>query len=786
MSAWIQSIKGKVSDATPTVPVVFTTQKLPLPPTSTPSMSRWKSRLSCPAIEGIFLVDDESAHDFLTFRKVWLHMNPMRDEFHLHESKEVRPSERFHTRAVSRAQIEEIPESERELQDQCNKQMSQTKDLKTIQTWGHPSLSNLSNVSPKIQHATMNGAIRDLIDYRVPSRMQENYRIPLLYVRSTTNSICPIGWWNVPDLENKLSKKWNKLVIPAGDADDHWVKLIRLPSGGLEPSMLRELNSLTLIGLPHVLPPVRCQWTADPGIIEFWYIRMNKYSLKYLIPSWFNKVNKNEHDSLARMLTQQMVTGLRGLHGQGIVLQKVTPSHVLLQRREDEWDVEWCDFGNMISAGEEMLSGSVHDSMYSSWETSLHRSRDVESSSDVFSLGLVLFELYTGFMFMERAKGVLQVTDRLQVFAYLRTGKLSSSSDIHQWSPISMFKTLADEDDFLRVFVVSLLDEQNHSLHTSQEEWQRVLDMIIPMIRWNPRQRICLSDLLNEEDRTKHMIDRDLSHVTDWDKELHMCSHTLPLLWNQKEAPHENFRTLLLSQMVLISALWSELFRPVHMVTFFIAVQWIDRICYKPYFWNMMKTPSGRDLLAQAFLYVAAQFNQGVNFLTSPMLEHPYLEQKDVRLNEQERLIVLTIELYLIQGLNGCLLPASWMAWEDWNTPQDLLSAFLHVWDVQHWWKVLRTRKLTPLQSWYESISLQGHFLRTAKISSSTLPLVSSSDSPDFLRVSMTDLLTRTPGWTLLPFEENRTHIALWPSSIRDKAAFDAHYLSKWNQIRSE
>lgn len=157
--------------------------------------------------------------------------------------------------------------------------------------------------------------------------------------------------------------------------------------------------------------------------------------------------NRHKLDCTARLeLFVQVCNAIQHAHQKGIIHRDIKPSNVIVTRQDGEHVPKIIDFGIAKSVGGTAEAITAHDQFfgtpaYMSPEQVAMTGIDVDTRSDIFSLGVLLYELLTGATPVDRSaapEGTLS-----QIRKSLLTGETLRPSELLESRPAAELRELA-------------------------------------------------------------------------------------------------------------------------------------------------------------------------------------------------------------------------------------------------------------------------------------------------------------------------------------------------------
>jgi serine/threonine protein kinase len=139
-------------------------------------------------------------------------------------------------------------------------------------------------------------------------------------------------------------------------------------------------------------------------LVSFDYVYFNKNEIFALMPVWDNnlyqilnsKIKLNFSPTLVKYIMFQCCFAMKSLHDLNIIHKDIKPANILIN---DTYDLAFCDYGvsNYHYNKKIKLQGEGHTIIYSPYEYVKDKNGFYDSQYDVFSLGLVFYELFLKF-----------------------------------------------------------------------------------------------------------------------------------------------------------------------------------------------------------------------------------------------------------------------------------------------------------------------------------------------------------------------------------------------------
>ena len=199
------------------------------------------------------------------------------------------------------------------------------------------------------------------------------------------------------DLLEKIGEGGMGRVYKARDRKLDRLVALKFLAGGLLESehahsrFLREARALSAVSHPHIATIYDVAETGGEPFLVLEYLSGGTLKAKL-----HHLVGENRHLSISQILGYaiQIAEGLSHAHRNGIVHRDVKTSNILL---DAEGNLKITDFGLARFQGAEAITGQGHaigTAAYMSPEQA--QGRDVDPRTDIFSFGVVLFEIATG------------------------------------------------------------------------------------------------------------------------------------------------------------------------------------------------------------------------------------------------------------------------------------------------------------------------------------------------------------------------------------------------------
>ena len=595
---------------------------------------------------------------------------------------------------------------------------------------------------------------------------------------------------------------------------------------GLSLKLIHSMDVATRCGPhPHLLTLDRVQWGwlndqqphASPSSweVQAWRPFVPFGTLNTLLSAWAVQVPPAQSTQVIESLIVQLLEACRFLEENSTLHGNLKPAHILVNKNmaaatgvAARWQVMVTDFGTSEFLSDEVpraetLNGKTRvrrsemesEYPYHPWEMYTPYIPVVAFSTDMFSLGLILYEIGVGRPFFDDLMNTYGWTTLHAAFHFLRTGKPPQAeahgasaysspferTDAHPtldtWSDASNFVSKEAEDSFLQKLVVSM----GRGGRVPSSFWKdQLVPLVVGLLRWNPHARLTALAALQMWTSPRISILRFFRPLQfrpalpAWDS-VRFCSQ-IPLAM----LPHRKLRTemlLILTTLLTRHPIWSK--RTCR--TFFLVATWMDRTFVV--FDVAAMTPTVRHLYLLALLWLSGKVlrEEGeTKLLLSDALQRgdwaPGIGDAQFR--------IWTFHLQVTQFLDGHWMPDGTACWHVSQRPLHLLELWLDVWDVTSFWAQLRTRTLMDVSPQTFRNRVESHPAWTAlckRRPTEEVPRAPDQQFESYFRWTLSRVLWEQRDWVCWSASSTPTTTPDDPSS--PDWSENPHLLPEWKEM---
>lgn len=196
----------------------------------------------------------------------------------------------------------------------------------------------------------------------------------------------------IDKLGNQTNRKFGSVFLAKNKVTDEMV-VIKTNSGNVNTSLeLIQLKkerhfSFNLKGLPRIL---------DFYELENELFLVKNFQKGIPLDDFWNKLKRKEQLEFLVQFMQQFAEILNHIHQQNIFHCDLKPSNILIQPTENGFDVELIDFGLAIQQPILEERKTLFPLGYAAPELLLNQLKEVNATSDYFSIGIIIWKLFNG------------------------------------------------------------------------------------------------------------------------------------------------------------------------------------------------------------------------------------------------------------------------------------------------------------------------------------------------------------------------------------------------------
>lgn len=142
-------------------------------------------------------------------------------------------------------------------------------------------------------------------------------------------------------------------------------------------------------------------FTGLPSTLDFFesdaeIVLIKNYSPGISLDEYWKGISKKNKQATLKTLLQKLLPIFNHLRENQIVHCDIKPSNIIIEQKGDQWDVSLIDFGMAVQMKEENDRKTLFPLGYAAPELLLNHLELVDHRTDIYSLGIVIWKLYTG------------------------------------------------------------------------------------------------------------------------------------------------------------------------------------------------------------------------------------------------------------------------------------------------------------------------------------------------------------------------------------------------------
>lgn len=199
-------------------------------------------------------------------------------------------------------------------------------------------------------------------------------------------NIIPLG-------TNKKRKFGNVFLIEDPDTKEQYV-LKTAKKNELSKQALQQLKNEYIFSFPHPGLPLVVSFDETEETVSL----LLKYKKGIGLIDFLNTVPKKKRLDFTKQLVEKTALLLDEIHAQQVYHCDLKPSNIIIEEKEDDFDVHLIDFG--MAVDKKTNSYSQRDLIFplgfAAPELILNRIDLINNTTDYFALGITIYRLWTG------------------------------------------------------------------------------------------------------------------------------------------------------------------------------------------------------------------------------------------------------------------------------------------------------------------------------------------------------------------------------------------------------